>query len=124
MLHIFGIQDFISRQGVETSRGSNNDVWAFGFVAEKFSVLCDGSSTIEGGNPNVREVLGKTSVFVLDLEGQLSSVTENEDGYFAVHWLQLLESGKDENSGLSVTRLGLTEHVHTENGLGNAFLLN
>jgi hypothetical protein len=51
-------------------------------------------------------------------------VAKDEDGYFAVHWLQLLESGEDEDGSFSVTGLGLAEHVHPENSLGNAFLLN
>ena len=70
------------------------------------------------------KVFGKAGVFVLDLEGQFSSVTENEDGYFTIHWIQLLESGKDEDGGFPVARLGLAEYVHTEDSLGNTLLLN
>jgi hypothetical protein len=99
-------------------------MWAFRFVAEKFGVLRDRSTTIKGCNSNIREILGETSVFVLDLESQFTSVTEDEDGYLAVDRFQLLESGKDENGGFSVTGLRLTEHIHAENGLGNTFLLN
>ena len=51
-------------------------------------------------------------------------MAEDEDGYFSIHWLQLLEGSKDENGGLSVARLGLAEYVHTKNRLGNAFLLD
>lgn len=38
--------------------------------------------------------------------------------------LDLLESGQDEDSGLSETRLGLADDVTSEKGLRNAILLN
>ena len=120
----FGIQDIMSREGVESSRSSNSNVWAFRLVAQKFGILPDRGIPIEGGNSNILEVLGETSIFFLDLERQLPGVTEDKDRYFAINGLQLLESGKDEGGSLSVTRLCLAEHIHTENSLGDTFLLN
>jgi len=51
-------------------------------------------------------------------------VTHTEHTDLALDRLELLEGGKDEDGGLTHTRLGLAEDVHTENGLRNTLRLD
>jgi len=51
-------------------------------------------------------------------------MTENNDGDFAIDWFQLLQSGKYKDSSFAVAGLCLTENIHSQHGLRNAFLLD
>lgn len=124
MLHVFGVQNFVPHESVESAGSGHHDVGALGLVPEEFGVLRDGSSTEEGRDADVGHVLGESRVLVLYLEGELASVAEDDDGDLAVHRLELLESRQDEHGGLTVTRLGLAQNIHSEHGLRDTFLLD
>lgn len=42
----------------------------------------------------------------------------------AIHRLQLLQRRDDEHGGLAHARLGLADHIHAQNGLGDALVLH
>ena len=124
MFHIFGVQYFVPSESVETTGCSDNNVRAFVLVAEKFGVLCDRHTVVERADSDVRHVLGESGIFILDLEGEFTSVAKDNDGDLTVCRFQLLESCEDENGGLSMTRFGLTQNIHSEHSLRDAFLLD
>jgi hypothetical protein len=51
-------------------------------------------------------------------------VAHDEDGALARDWLQLVESGQDEDRGLSKTGLGLAENIDVEDCGRDAVLLD
>lgn len=118
------LQALVTNEGVHTTGGTDKNVRALGLVLEHGLVLGDGSTTVDDTGANIGHVFGETGVLVANLVGELSGVAENKDGDFAIDGLDLLESGKDEDSGLTHTGLGLADDVHAENGLWNAFLLD
>ena len=91
---------------------------------EEFLIFLDGSSTIEDSSADVRHVLGEPEVLIADLEGEFARVAEYDDRDTVFCWIELLEGSEDEDGGLSVTRLCLTEDVHAEDRLRDAFLLH
>ena len=93
-------------------------------VLQNLGVFLDGSPTIEDGGLDKRDVLAETSVFVLNLEGQLPGMAHDYHGRFSSDRLDRLKRGKDEDGRLSETRLGLTEDIGTENGLRDGKLLD
>lgn len=117
-------QVLVSDQGVQSAGGSDNDVGGGLLVLDQLNVLLDGGTSIEDGGLDVGQVLGESGVLVHDLVGQLSGVTQNDNGALAGHGLQLLQGGENENGGLTHTGLGLTENVSSKNGLGDTHLLD
>lgn len=69
------------------------------------------------------QVLGETQEFLADLVGELASVTKNQ-GIDMLSGDQLLKNSEDEDGGLTHTRLGLTDDIHTQDCLRDAFLLD
>jgi hypothetical protein len=124
VLHVFGVQNFISREGVQPTGGGDDDVGAFVLVSQGFRVFGYRGAAIEGADPNIRHVLGETGVLVFDLEGEFTGMAENEDRHLAIHRLQLLECGEDEDRRFAVPRLCLAQDVHPKDSLGNALLLH
>ena len=124
VLYVFGVQNFVAGEGIETTRGGHDDVRAAGLVAEGLGVLDDWRSTVEGADADVGHVLCETRVLVLDLERQFTRMTEHDDSNLAVDRLKLLERSQDEHGSLSVTRLGLAEDIHSENSLRDTLLLD
>lgn len=118
------LDTLVSDQGVQPTRSTDNDVRALRLVLENGLVVGDGCTTVEDGGSNFGHVLGESSVFVLDLEGKLSSVAEHDDGSLSIDWLDLLKRSQYEDGSLTHTRLGLTDDVHTEDRLRDTFLLN
>lgn len=93
-------------------------------VLEDFGILLDGGPSVENGGLDIRHVLAESSVLVLDLVGQLTSVAHDQDRGLASNWLDLLEGGEDEDCGLTKTRFGLAEDIGTDHRLRNAYLLD
>lgn len=114
----------VANEGVKTAGSGDDDVRVSSLVLENRDVVLDGSTTVEDRGLNVRQVLAETCVLVLDLESQFTGVANNHDRALAVHRLNLLKGGQDENGSFTKTRLGLTENVGSENGLRNAVLLD
>ena len=124
MLHVFRIEDLIPGESVQSSGRGNNDVWAFALVPQIFSVLGYRGATIESADTDIGHVLGKASVFVLDLESEFPGMTKDQNRDLAIDWFELLQSSKDENGSLSVARFRLAQHVHAQNSLRDTFLLD
>lgn len=124
VLHVFGVQNFISRKGVQPAGGGDDDVGAFGLVSQGFRVFGHRGTAVECADPDIGHVLGETRVLVFDLEGEFTGVAKNEDRHLAIGGLQLLECGEDENRRFAVPRFSLAQDVHPEDGLGNTLLLH
>lgn len=78
----------------------------------------------EHAGAHVVHVLGEAVVFVLDLEGQLAGVAEDQDADLAVHGLELLQGRQHEHGRLAHTRLGLADDIHAQDSLRNALVLH
>lgn len=117
-------QLLVSYESVETSRSRNDDVGVSLLVLEECFILLDVDSTVEDGSLHLWHVLAEPSILVLDLEGQLTCMTHDDDTDFAVDGLDLLQSGQDEDGCLSETGFSLAENIGSENGLWNADLLD
>ena len=74
-----GVQGLVPDERVEATGRGHDDVRAFRLVTEELGIFGDGSSTEEGRDADIGHVLGETRVLILDLEGKLSSVTEDKD---------------------------------------------
>ena len=73
---------------------------------------------------NIWQVLAEAFVLLLDLVGEFSGVADDEDVHLPLNDLQLVQRCKHEHGRLAHTRFCLTDHVHTEHGLGNALMLH
>ena len=73
---------------------------------------------------DVRQVLAEAGVLVLDLEGELARVAQDEDRDLAVDGLELVQRREDEHGGFAHPGLGLADHVHAQDGLRDAFVLH
>ncbi len=98
-------------------------------VFEYIAVGFDVDSTVKDGGFDFGDVLGEAFVFVCDLEGQFTCVTENEYGNLVfTFWegggVELVEGGEYEDSRFSHSGFGLAYDVHSEYGLGDAFVLD
>lgn len=117
-------QVLVANKGVQTTRGTDDNVGVGLRAAEDGNVLGDLSTTVEDAGADLGHVLGETVVLVANLEGQLTSVAQNEDGALAVDGLDLLKGRQHENGRLTGTGLGLADDVTANEGLGNACLLD
>ncbi len=124
MFDLCGIEGLVPSKGVESTGGSDDDMRAPGFIPEKFGVLCDRGTAVKGVDANVRHVLREARVFVFDLKRQFAGMAEDENRDLAVDGLQLLESRQNKDGCLSMTRLCLAQDIHSQNSLGNTFLLH
>ena len=124
MFHVFRVEDLIPCKGVQSTGCGNNDMWAFALVPQIFSIFGYRGAAIESADADIRHVLGKASVFVLDLESKFPRMTQDQNRNLAIDRLELLQSSEDEHGGLSVAGFRLAKHVHAQNGLWDAFLLD
>lgn len=122
--HTSQAQVLVPDEGLQTTRGADNDVRVRVLVLEDLGILGDGSTTVEDTRLDVGHVLAEAAVLVLDLEGQLTSVAHNQDGALSSDRLNLLQRGQDEHGRLSETGLGLADDVTSEEGLGDTGLLD
>jgi hypothetical protein len=124
VLDVLGLQDFLASESVQATGGGDDDVRALSLVFEHLRILLDRGAAEEGGDADVGHVLGETRVLVLDLVRELTRVAENDDRHLSIDGLELLQAGQHEHRCLSMTRLGLAQDVHPQDGLGNALLLD
>jgi hypothetical protein len=117
-------QELVPNQGVQSTRSGHNDVRMSIFVFENFGILLDRGSSVEHSGLHLRHVFAESRILILDLVGELTSVTHNKDRGLTGDWLNLLKGGKDEYSSLPETGLGLAENIGSENCLRNAYLLD
>lgn len=123
-LDVAETQVLVAYQGVETTRSGDDDVRELLLVLELVDVVLDGSTTVEDGGLDIRQVLAETSVLVLDLVGQLTGVAHDDNRALAGDRLDLLKGSQDEDGSFTETRLGLTKNVGSKDSLRNAGLLD
>jgi hypothetical protein len=121
MFQVLQVELLVANEGEDSAGCANDNVRCHGL--ESFLVLLDWHSSEEDANLDSRHVLAETLVFLADLEGQLTSVTHDEDENVVIGRLELLKRCQDENSGLSHTRFRLAQNIHAQDGLWNAFVL-
>lgn len=114
----------VAYQGIQTTRCGDNDVRVSVLVLEEIDVVLNWSATVEDAGLDVRQILAETSILILDLESQFTGVAEDEHRGLASNRLDLLQSGQNEDSRFTETRLGLSENVGTEDGLWDTLLLD
>lgn len=124
MLDVLKVEGLLLDEGKDTTGGSDQNVRAELLVAENVLISLDGGTTIEDLRANFGQVLAEAGVLVLDLEGQLAGVAEDNNRDLTRDSLDLLERGEDKDGSLTHTRLSLAENIHSEDGLGDALLLD
>ena len=124
MLHVLCVEDLVTGKCIETTGCGNNDMGAFAFVAEDLGVLGDWGAAIKCADSYIWHVFGEPSIFVLDLKSKFSCVTKDQNRHIAIHGFKLLQGRKHEDRSFPMTRFCLAQHIHAQNGLRNAFLLD
>lgn len=124
MLNVLEVEGLLLDEGEDTAGGSDQDVRAELLVAENILISLNGGTTIEDLRANLGQVLAEAGVLVLDLEGQLAGVAEDNNRDLTRDSLDLLERGEDKDGSLTHTRLSLAENIHSEDGLGDTLLLD
>lgn len=114
----------VAHEGLETAGGTDDDVGTGILVLQCLHIRLDGSTAVEDTSLDVRHVLAETVVLIANLVGQLSSVAHNNDRDLAVDGLNLLQSSKNKDCGLSQSGLGLADNISSKKRLGNACLLD
>lgn len=114
----------LTHKSIESSRSTDNDMRMGILVGQDLNVLLHGRAAVEDRGLHIRKILAEAGVLVLDLVGQLTSVAEDQDSGLASNGFELLQSGEDEHSRLTKTRLRLAENVGTDDSLRNAVLLD
>jgi len=124
VLDVLQVEGLLFDQSQDTAGGSDQDVRAELLVAENILISLQGRTAIEDLRTNLGQVLAEAGILVLDLESQLTSVAENNNGDLAGDGLDLLERSEDEDGSLTHTRLGLAQNIHAQDGLGDTLLLD
>lgn len=93
-------------------------------IGQKLDVFLHWRAAVEDRRLDLRHILAEASIFVLDLICQLASVAHYQDRCLALNRLDLLQSGEDEDSGLTKTGFGLAKDICSKDGLRNAYLLD
>jgi hypothetical protein len=106
---------------ISGDRDACSDKMLGSWLFEGINVL---RTAVEDLGLDILHVFGESLELPLDLKGQFASVAKNNDVSFSVDGSQLVQCGQHKNGGLAHARLGLTDNIHTENGVGNAFMLN
>lgn len=114
----------VADKGVKTTGSTDDDIGESVLIRQSLDILLNGSTTVEDGGLYIGKILAESSVFVLDLISQLTSVAHNQDGTLSRNRLQLVKGGKDEDSRLSKTGLGLAKNIDVQDSGRNANLLD
>jgi len=122
VLDVLQVQLSASHQSENSAWSSDDDVWRI--LSKRLSVVLHWHTAKEDSDLDVVQVLTEPLVLFADLEGELTSVAENDGGDLAVDWLDLLESGQDKDRSFTHTGLGLAENVHAQDGLWDTLVLH
>lgn len=99
-------------------------MWVGLLVGQDLNVLLHWGTAVKDSGLDVRHVLAESGILVLDLVGELTGVAHDEDRGLAIDGLDLLQTGEHEDGSLSQSGFGLADDIGTENGLGDANLLD
>mmetsp|Transcript_5324 Transcript_5324/g.9712 ORF Transcript_5324/g.9712 Transcript_5324/m.9712 type:complete len:238 (+) Transcript_5324:635-1348(+) len=127
VLDVIQLERLLPRQSQHTARGAHHDVGTV--VLDDVPVGLDGNSSVEYGGLDFGKVLRESFILVGNLEGQFASVAEDQNANLILPgWecicVQLVKGGKDKDSCLTHTTLGLADDVHAKNRLRDTFVLD
>ena len=103
------------------ARGANDDVGSVGL--ELLLVGRDRHATVDDKRLDVAHVLLESVELLADLVGQLARVAQDKRLHFSGHGVDLVERRQHEDGRLTHARLGLAEHIDSEDRLRNALVL-
>lgn len=108
-LHGVGLEEAALDHVVDTTWGTDNDLWT---VLESLHVITNAGTTNAGVALDAHEV-SDGNHDLLDLLSQLTGWGKDQSLASLDVWVDLLENGDGESSGLSSTRLGLCDDIVT-----------
>jgi hypothetical protein len=114
----------VTNKSLQSTRGSNNDVWVCVLVLKCLSILCDRNTSEENCCLDLWHVFRETLELIHDLISKFAGVAHDQDRSLAGDRLDILEGGQNKNCGFTESRLGLTKYIGTEYCLGNGVLLD
>ena len=117
-------QLFVADQGIQSTRGGDDDVWMSVLVCKSFDILLHRRSAVKDSGLDVWQVFAEAGILVLDLVGEFTSVAHDQDRALSSDRFDLLQRSEDKDGRFSESRFGLAEHVGSEDSLRNTHLLN
>jgi hypothetical protein len=121
-LQVRQVEVLLLSQSEDSAGGAHNNVRGLHSL-EYLDVVSDGQATVEDLSLHLRQVLSESGELILDLVCELTGVTDDESrAGLGVFW-QLMQNCQNKYSGLSHTRFGLAEDVHSNHSMRDAFLL-
>jgi len=108
-LHVVGLEDTALDHVLDTTWGTDNDVWA---ILKSLHVVANAGATDTGVALDLHKVTNGDHD-LLDLLSQLTGWGENQGLASLDGWVELLESRDGESGGLSGTRLSLSNDIAT-----------
>jgi len=82
-------------------------MWVLVLILENLNIVLHWRATVEDCGPHLRHIFTESSIFVLDLIGELAGVTHYQHRCLSRDRIDLLKGGQNEDSRLSKTRFGL-----------------
>ena len=122
VLDALGDQLLVPHELRDAARRAHDDVRRLRL--EDPLVLGDGDAAVEDLGLGVGEVAGEALELVGDLVGELARVAEHQRAHLRLLRLQLVQAREHEDGRLPHPRLCLAEHVHAEDGLRDALVLD
>jgi hypothetical protein len=119
-LHLVGLEETTLDHVLDTTRGSNNDLDT---ILESLHVITDRGTANTGVALDVHEVTDGNND-LLDLLSKLTGGSKDKSLALLDVGVDLLENGDGESSGLSGTRLGLSNNIVTLDDRENSTLLD
>lgn len=101
VLDISKRESFVSYKSIQSTWCTNDDVGILLLVLQKLDILSHRCTTIEDSRFDLGKVFAESSIFILDLVGQLSCVTHDENLAFTLNGFQRMQCGQNEDSRLT-----------------------
>jgi hypothetical protein len=93
-------------------------------ILQDVAIGLDIDTSIKDGRLDRGKVLGKALVFMGNLKGQLTGVTQDEARDLIFFYIELMQGSQDKDGSLSHTRLGLTHNITSQHSLWDGFMLD
>ena len=84
-------QLLVTNKSVQAPRSADDDIGVRILVGKDFDILLNRRTSVKNGGLHIRKVFAETSVLVLDLVGELTSVAHDEDRALSRDRLELVE---------------------------------
>mmetsp|Transcript_47826 Transcript_47826/g.71188 ORF Transcript_47826/g.71188 Transcript_47826/m.71188 type:complete len:311 (-) Transcript_47826:910-1842(-) len=128
VFNVIQFERLLLGQTQNTTGSTNDNVWTI--VLENITIGFDRDATIKDSRLDIGQILAETFVFMSNLKGQLTSMTQDQNlnvGCLLVRRssdIQLMQRCQNKDSRLSHTRFGLTDDIHTKYSLWNTLVLD